>query len=155
MRLLRNGGVFSNAHGSLQQGSGALLWCFDLLYLNGDKLMLMPLDQRKGLLGDVVSQADDEHLQFSGDFDDPIRLLDTCQKMGFEGIVSKRRDPGSVPARDWLKIKTVTWRAANRDRWELSNSVPANAPAPAASADPSAAAQALPYSHTCRLATST
>ena len=84
---------FSNAHGSLQQGSGALLWCFDLLYLNGDKLMLMPLDQRKGLLGDVVSQADDEHLQFSGDFDDPIRLLDTCQKMGFEGIVSKRRDP--------------------------------------------------------------
>ena len=42
----------------------------------------MPLDQRKGLLGDVVSQADDEHLQFSRDFDDPIRLLDTCQKMG-------------------------------------------------------------------------
>ena len=96
-------------------------WCFDLLYLNGDKLMLMPLDQRKGLLGDVVIQADDEHLQFSGSFDDPIRLLETCQKMGFEGIVSKRREsayrPG--PTRDWLKIKTASWPAANRDRGEL------------------------------------
>ena len=44
------------------------------------------------MLADVVAAADDEHLQFSGDFDDPIRLLETCSKMGFEGIVSKRRE---------------------------------------------------------------
>ena len=74
------------------------LWCFDLLHLNGEKLTLLPLDQRKALLAGVVSAADDEHLQFSGDFDDPIRLLETCGKMGFEGIVSKRKEsPGSGP----------------------------------------------------------
>ena len=35
------------------------------------------------------------------------------------GIVSKRRDSThrSGPTRDWLKIKTATWRAANRDCW--------------------------------------
>jgi ATP-dependent DNA ligase len=41
--------------------------------------------------------------------------------MNLEGIVSKRRDsayrPG--PTRDWLKIKTASWRAANRDRREM------------------------------------
>ena len=37
------------------------------------------------------------------------------------GIVSKRRDLAyrSGPTRDWLKVKTATWRAANRGRWEL------------------------------------
>ena len=97
------------------------LWCFDLLHLSNDSLMLLPLDQRKHLLSDVVSQTADEHLQFSGSFDDPIRLLETCQKMGFEGIVSKRRVSAyrSGPTCDWLKIKTAAWRAANRGRWEL------------------------------------
>jgi bifunctional non-homologous end joining protein LigD len=97
------------------------LWCFDLLHLDNASLMPLPLDERKHLLSDVVSHADDEHLQFSGSFDDPIRLLETCQKMGFEGIVSKRRESAyrSGPTRDRLKIKTATWRAANRDRWEM------------------------------------
>ena len=97
------------------------LWCFDLLHLGNDSLMLLPLDQRKHLLSEVVSQTADEHLQFSGSFDDPIRLLETSQKMGFEGIVSKRRVSAyrSGPTCDWLKIKTAAWRAANRGRWEL------------------------------------
>jgi bifunctional non-homologous end joining protein LigD len=77
--------------------------------------------QRKAMLADVLASADGEHLQFSGDFDDPVKLLGTCHKMGLEGIVSKRRDSAyrSGPTRDWLKIKTATWRAANRDRGEL------------------------------------
>jgi ATP-dependent DNA ligase len=83
--------------------------------------MPLPLSQRKAMLVDVLVSAHDEHLQFSGDFNDPVKLLDTCHKMGFEGILSKRREsayrPG--PTRDWLKIKTASWRAANRDRWEL------------------------------------
>ena len=29
------------------------------------------------------------------------------------------RKHGTGPTRDWLKIKTASWRAANRDRWEL------------------------------------
>jgi ATP-dependent DNA ligase len=41
--------------------------------------------------------------------------------MNFEGIVSKRQEAAYRPGltRDWLKIKTARWRAANRDRHEL------------------------------------
>jgi ATP-dependent DNA ligase len=40
---------------------------------------------------------------------------------GLEGIVSKRRDSAyrSGKKRDWPKIKTVSWRMANWDRFEL------------------------------------
>ena len=68
------------------------LWCFDLLSINGARILPLPLSQRKAMLADVLASADDEHLQFSGDFDDPVKLLGTCQKMNFEGIVSKRRE---------------------------------------------------------------
>ena len=58
----------------------------------------------------------------SGDFDDSTALLHTCQRMNLESIiVSKRRQSASRsgPTRDWLKVKTATWRAENRGRWEL------------------------------------
>jgi len=56
-----------------------------------------------------------------GDFNDPVKLLETCERMGLEGIISKRRESPyhSGPTRDWLKIKTSAWRAANRNRFEL------------------------------------
>ena len=81
----------------------------------------MPLTMRKAELSGLVALIDDEHLQFSGDFDDPEKLLASCHKMGFEGIVSKRRASAyrSGPTRDWLKIKTAAWRAANGDRGEM------------------------------------
>ena len=43
------------------------------------------------------------------------------EKMQLEGIVSKRRESAyrSGATRDWLKIKTASWRAENRDRYEL------------------------------------
>ena len=97
------------------------LWCFDLLHLNGVRITPLSLLERKGLLAVLIAAAGDKHLQFSGDFDDPIELLQTCQKMALEGIISKRRESAyrSGPTRDWLKIKTATWRAANQDRWEM------------------------------------
>ena len=97
------------------------LWCFDLLHLNGIRLMPIPLEQRKAMLADLVALTDCERLQFSGSFDDPTKLLETCQKMNLEGIVSKRRDSAyrSGPTKDWLKVKTASWRLANRGRWEM------------------------------------
>jgi bifunctional non-homologous end joining protein LigD len=85
------------------------LWCFDLLYLNGVRFMPMPIEQRKAILADVIALADNQHFQFSGNFDDPIKLLETCERMGLEGIVSKRRASSyaSGPTRDWQKIKTT------------------------------------------------
>jgi ATP-dependent DNA ligase len=40
--------------------------------------------------------------------------------MGLEGIVSKRRNfPYRSGAADWIKVKCLTWREANKDRHEL------------------------------------
>jgi ATP-dependent DNA ligase len=43
-----------------------------------------------------------------------------AEELGLVGIVSKRQDSfyRSGP-KDWLKVKTAAWRAANRDRWEM------------------------------------
>ena len=78
--------------------------------MNGVRITPLPLVERKALLADLVAMVGDKHLQLSGDFDDPIELLQTCQKMSLEGIVSKRRASAyrSGPTRDWLKIKTAT-----------------------------------------------
>jgi len=97
------------------------LWCFHLLYLNGVRFMPMPIEQRKAILADIVALGDSQHMQFSGDFNDPVKLLETCERMGLEGIISKRRESPyhSGPTRDWLKTKTSAWRAANTKRFEL------------------------------------
>jgi bifunctional non-homologous end joining protein LigD len=101
------------------------LWAFDLLYLNGVGITPLSLTDRKEALAELVSAADSEHLQFSGTFADPIKLLETCAKMSLEGIVSKRKVSAyrSGPTRDWLKIKTTAWRAANRKRLEAFSSL--------------------------------
>ena len=41
--------------------------------------------------------------------------------MGLEGIVSKRADSAYLPGptKDWIKVKTAAWRAANADRFEM------------------------------------
>jgi ATP-dependent DNA ligase len=97
------------------------LWCFDLLHLNGIRLMPMVLEQRKAMLADLLALTDSERMQFSGSFADPSKLLETCQQMKLEGIVSKRRESAyrSGPTKDWLKIKTAAWRDANTNRFEL------------------------------------
>ena len=97
------------------------LWCFDLLSLDGARITPLPLVERRALLADVIKATKDRHLQFSGEFDEPLELLSAGKKMSLEGIVSKRRESAyrSGPTRDWLKVKTGTWRAENRGRWEL------------------------------------
>ena len=95
------------------------LWCFDLLSLDGARITPLPLVERRALL--ATRHQGDKHLQFSGEFDEPLELLSAGKKMSLEGIVSKRRESAyrSGPTRDWLKVKTGTWRAENRGRWEL------------------------------------
>jgi ATP-dependent DNA ligase len=51
----------------------------------------------------------------------PWHLLAACDKHGLEGIVSKLRNDRyrSGKNRGWIKVKTATWREANRDRFEM------------------------------------
>ena len=101
-------------------------WAFDLLHLNGVRITPLAFTDRKKALADVVMATDIEYLQFSDAFMDPITLIETCDGMNLEGIVSKRKDSAyrSGPTKDWLKIKTAAWRAANRDRWEMFGKKP-------------------------------
>ena len=106
--------MFQNAYGSRQQGTGPL------------PLVLRPfaLEQRQDHAAARRSQGTPcgslspwlaiSTLQFSGDFDAPIALLHTCQRMNLEGIVSKRRESAyrSGPTKDWLKVKTSALRTA-------------------------------------------
>ena len=97
------------------------LRAFDLLSPDGARIAPPALTDRKEALAELIAAADTEHIQFSGTFTDPIRLLATCEKMGLVGIISKRRDSAyrSGPTRDWLKCKTLAWKDANRDPFEL------------------------------------
>ena len=96
-------------------------WCFDLMGLDRHDLRSEPLDSRRERLRQLLIDADNRLLRFSDDFLDPEKLLAAAERMGLEGIVSKRRDQhyrsGKNPS--WIKVKTATWRAANRERYKL------------------------------------
>ena len=100
---------------------GCCAYCFDLLELEGCSLLATPMDERRYLLRRLMKRADRDTLRLSEAFDDPLALLVACEKHGLEGIVSKLRGDryrsGKNPG--WVKVKTATWRAANRDRYKL------------------------------------
>ena len=96
-------------------------WCFDLMALDRHDLRSEPLDSRRERLRQLLARAKTDILRYSDDFDDPFKLLGAADRMGLEGIVSKRRDQhyrsGKNPG--WVKVKTAAWRAANRERYKL------------------------------------
>ncbi len=82
--------------------------------------MMLPLFQRRTALNELLNETDEQGLQFSQSFDDPIKLLAAAERMGLKGIVSKRKTSvyRSGPSKDWIKVKTATWREANAERGE-------------------------------------
>ncbi len=105
----------------MQNSAGTLCaWCFDLLELNGRDLRPLPLVERRIHLRHLLAKADEHALRYSADFHDPVTLLAAAEQQGLEGVISKLtyqpyrsgKNPG------WIKVKTATWRAAIRDRWE-------------------------------------
>ena len=106
----------------MQNSTGTLCaWCFDLLELNGRDLRPLPLVERRIHLRHLLAKADEDALQYSEDFHDPVKLRAAAEQQGLEGVISKLtyqpyrsgKNPG------WIKVKTATWREANRDRWKL------------------------------------
>jgi bifunctional non-homologous end joining protein LigD len=87
----------------------AMLYAFDLLYLNGHNLTHMALNDRRHLLEDLVD-GDAGHIRLSEEIDaDGAAFLARACELGLEGIIAKRRDAAYRPGRggDWLKIKCV------------------------------------------------
>jgi len=78
---------------------------FDLLYLDGNSLMDLPLYKRKALLETLVKG--DEIFLFSESFEDGKALYEKVLEDNLEGIVGKKKDSTYIPGSrgyEWLKV---------------------------------------------------
>ena len=95
--------------GGRRSAAGAILYAFDLLYLDGRDLRALALDERRDMLERLIGKQhssirlSEEVNAYGADF---LKLA--CQ-LGLEGIIAKRRDAPYRSGRggEWLKIKCV------------------------------------------------
>ena len=73
------------------------------------------------MLRQLLIKADDHVLRYSDEFANAEKLLADTSKQGLEGIVSKKATQQYVSGKNvgWIKVKTTTWREANRERREM------------------------------------
>jgi bifunctional non-homologous end joining protein LigD len=93
----------------MQQGADTLvLFVFDLLELDGEPLLDLPLTERRSRLERLLDRRGSS-VRLSEAFDDGPGLYQAALEQELEGVVSKRRNSAYQPGRrtrDWLKIKT-------------------------------------------------
>lgn len=80
-------------------------------------LVAEPIETRRAALTRLLGgMPRDGGVTISETFEDAATLLEACERLELEGIVSKRRGSRyrSGPAHTWLKVKTTAWRQANR-----------------------------------------
>jgi bifunctional non-homologous end joining protein LigD len=93
----------------MQQGKGPLvLYLFDVLEIDGEPVVDLPLRERRERLEEAVDFK--EAIRLSQAFDDGEALFEAAKEQGLEGIVSKkvgsRYQPGKR-TREWLKVKAT------------------------------------------------
>ena len=93
----------------MQQGSGPLVfYAFDLLELDGEPLVDLPLAERRRRLEKLLDKGN-RTVRISEAFDDGEALKAAAEEQGLEGVIAKRAESRYVQGkrtRDWLKIKT-------------------------------------------------
>ena len=83
-------------------------WLFDAPFLEGRDLREQPVQERREALSNTLAGRAPPALRFSEAFDaPPADLLASSARIGFEGIIGKRRDSPYVSRRsaDWIKLK--------------------------------------------------
>src|SRR5215211_5362718 len=96
---------------AMQQGKSGTRYifvAFDLLELEGEPQIDLPLPERQERLAALVDRRS-RTVQLSEPFDDGPALYRAARKQHFEGIMAKKRDSRYFPGRrtrEWLKIKT-------------------------------------------------
>jgi bifunctional non-homologous end joining protein LigD len=92
----------------LQEGKGVLaLVLFDLLELDSEPLLTLPLQERRVRLERLVDISAGG-VVVSPQFEDGPALLAAAREQGLEGVVAKREDSPYLPGRrgsDWRKVK--------------------------------------------------
>ena len=85
-----------------------IFYAFDLIWLNGKDVTHLPLTDRRALLRSLIPK-DQDVIRLSETFDSSGEdAFKTAAKMGFEGIMAKRKDSVYMPgdrSKEWLKIK--------------------------------------------------
>jgi len=101
------------------------VFAFDILHKDGTDMCSWPLTQRKQILAGLVQRSKVVCLHLVASFPDGAKLLASAERLGLEGVVSKRRSARyqSGQCRNWRKVKTAAWRDANRERWRLFDSL--------------------------------
>ncbi len=94
---------------AMQQGSGQLVYyVFDLLELDGEPLVALPLRERRARLEPLLDRRN-RTVRLSESFADGDALLTAAREQGLEGIMAKRLDSEYCQGkrtRLWLKVKT-------------------------------------------------
>lgn len=88
--------------------SSIVCWLFDAPFLDGRDLRRVPLEERRALLARLLGEKPPASLRFSDAFDAaPRDLLASSARIGFEGIIGKRKGSDYVSRRspDWIKLK--------------------------------------------------
>jgi bifunctional non-homologous end joining protein LigD len=85
----------------------AVLFAFDLLWLDGEDVRDKPLEARRDLLESVLGNAPDEIRIAQRVEGAPDEALARVAGQGYEGLIAKRRGAKYTPgrSRDWLKLK--------------------------------------------------
>ncbi len=91
-----------------KQGTTYVYVAFDVLEVEGEPLVGLPLTERRKRLAQLVDKRRGG-VQVSDAFEDGHTLYEAAKEQRFEGIVAKRADSVYEPgrrSRNWLKIKT-------------------------------------------------
>jgi bifunctional non-homologous end joining protein LigD len=89
-------------------GTPIVLYVFDLLELEGEPLIDLPLVERRARLEQILDR-NNPTVRLSEAFDDGEALLAAAREQGLEGVIAKRADSryhAGKRTREWLKIKT-------------------------------------------------
>jgi len=88
-------------------GTPIVYYIFDLLEVEGEPIIDLPLEDRRGRLEKLLDKRN-KTIRFSESFEDGESLLEAANQQGLEGIMAKRLGSRYLPgkrSRDWLKIK--------------------------------------------------
>ncbi|CAN5138799.1 DNA ligase D [soil metagenome] len=91
-----------------KEGTPIVYYVFDVLEVEGEPLIDLPLVERRKRLEALLDKRN-RTIRLSEPFDDGEALLAAAKQQQLEGVIAKRLDSRYLPgkrARDWLKLKT-------------------------------------------------
>ena len=100
---------FQVLQNNLSRSLPVYFYCFDLLNLDGETFMTLPIERRRAFLHSMFSASKDP-LRLSPLLQAPSgQVLEAVRKLGLEGVVGKRIDSIYEPGERsgaWIKLRT-------------------------------------------------